>query len=89
VLTPDEGVFLGKVPFIKSEIPHGNSVSINAFGEVVFPKNFSEDRIQMAHFYVRLAKLIEKKTQVSYLESSEVNALLGWNKEIHRMEMAD
>ena len=89
VLTPDEGVFLGKVPFIKSEIPHGNSVSINAFGEVVFPKNFSEDRIQMAHFYVRLAKLIEKKTQVSYLENSEVNALLGWNKEIHRMEMAD
>jgi len=89
VLTPDEGVFLGKVPFIKSEIPHENSVSINAFGVVVFPKHYSEDRIHMAHFYVRLAKLIEKKTEVSYLESSEVDALLGWDKEIHRIDMAD
>ncbi len=88
VLTPDEGVFLGKVPFVKSETPQGLSVSINSLGELVFPLNYSEERIQMAHFYVRLAKLIEKKTQVSYLERSEVNALLSWDKEIKRIEMA-
>jgi hypothetical protein len=89
VLTPDEAVFLGKEPFINSDSHSKNSVSINAFGELIFPENFSQDRIEMAYFYARLAKLIDKKAKVEYLQNIEVEALLGWDKEIRRIEMAD
>ena len=89
VLTPDEAVFLGKEPFINSETPSKNSVSINAFGELIFPDNFSQDRIEMAYFYRRLAKLVEKKARVEYLQDIEIEALLGWDREIRRIEIAD
>jgi ribulose-5-phosphate 4-epimerase/fuculose-1-phosphate aldolase len=88
VLTPDEAVFLGKTPFVESEVVVGNSIAINKFGELLFPQNLTEDRIEMAHFYVRVAKLISKKTFVSYLPNEEVDSLLGWDKEIKRMGMA-
>ena len=89
VLTPDEAVFLGREPFINSEHRSLNSVSINSFGDLIFPKNFSEDRIEMACFYARLAKAVEKKAKVEYLQTSEVDALLSWEREIRRIEMAD
>jgi len=88
VLTPDEAVFLGKTPFAKSDEPLVDSISINYSGELHFPQNLSNDGIEMAHFYVRVAKIISKKTRVNYLPTSEVESLLGWDKEIMRMEMA-
>jgi rhamnose utilization protein RhaD (predicted bifunctional aldolase and dehydrogenase) len=88
VLTPDEAVFLGKTPFIKSDIPLIDSIAINYSEDLLFPKNLSNDRIEMAYFYVRVAKMISKKTRVSYLPSSEVESLLGWDKEIKRIDMA-
>ena len=88
VLTPDEAVFLGKTPFVKSDSPLINSIAINYSGELLFPQNLSTDRIEMAYFYVRVAKMISKKTQVNYLPTSEVESLLGWDKEIKRIEMS-
>ena len=43
----------------------------------------------MAYFYARLAKAVEKKAKVEYLQTSEVDALLSWEREIRRIEMAD
>jgi hypothetical protein len=57
-------------------------------GELLFPDGFSSDRTDLAKFYVRVAKLIEGKTQVSYLPKKEVNELLGWDKEQVRITMA-
>ena len=88
VLTPDEAVFLGKTPFIKSDVQVRDSISISNSGELIFPNNLSNDRIEMAHFYVRIAKMISKKTEVNYLSTIEVESLLGWDKEIKRIEMA-
>lgn len=88
VLTPDEAVFLGAKPFVKSEEPFPNSVGINSNGELIFPDGFSSDRTDLAKFYMRVAKLIEKKTQVNYLPEKEVHELLGWDKEQIRIAMA-
>ena len=88
VLTPDEAVFLGAKPFVKSEEPLSNSVGINSNGELLFPVGFSSDRTDLAKFYVRVAKLIERKTQVDYLPDKEVHGLLGWDKEQIRIAMA-
>jgi rhamnose utilization protein RhaD (predicted bifunctional aldolase and dehydrogenase) len=88
VLTPDEAVFLGPKPFVKSENPIDDSIGINSMGELLFPDGFSSDRTDLAKFYVRVAKLIEGKTQVSYLPKKEVNELLGWDKEQVRITMA-
>lgn len=88
VLTPDEAVFLGAKPFVNSEEPLPNSVGINSNGELLFPDGFSSDRTDLAMFYMRVAKLIEKKTQVSYLPEKEVHELLGWDKEQIRIAMA-
>ena len=88
VLTPDEAVFLGAKPFMKSEEPFPNSVGINSNGELLFPDGFSSDRTDLAKFYMRVAKLIERKTQVDYLPEKEVHELLGWDKEQIRIAMA-
>ncbi len=88
VLTPDEAVFLGAKPFVKSEESLPNSVGINSHGELLFPNGFSSDRTDLAMFYMRVAKLIEKKTQVNYLPEKEVHELLGWDKEQIRIAMA-
>jgi rhamnose utilization protein RhaD (predicted bifunctional aldolase and dehydrogenase) len=88
VLTPDEAVFLGAKPFVKSEESLPNSVGINSDGELLFPDGFSSDRTDLAIFYMRVAKLIEKKTQVNYLPEKEVHELLGWDKEQIRIAMA-
>jgi rhamnose utilization protein RhaD (predicted bifunctional aldolase and dehydrogenase) len=88
VLTPDEAVFLGKTPFIESEQIVGQSIAINKTGDLLFPEGLSKDRIELAQFYVRVAKLISKKTIVNYLPNGEVESLLGWDKEIKRIEMA-
>jgi rhamnose utilization protein RhaD (predicted bifunctional aldolase and dehydrogenase) len=88
VLTPDEAVFLGEKPFLESEEIPINSVGINSDGELLFPNGFSADRIQLAKFYVRVAKLVERKTQVKYLPKKEVYELLGWEKEQIRIAMA-
>lgn len=88
VLTPDEAVFLGAKPFVKSEASLPNSVGISLNGELLFPDGFSSDRTDLAMFYMRVAKLIEKKTQVNYLPEKEVHELLGWDKEQIRIAMA-
>ena len=88
VLTPDEAVFLGEKPFIESESASSNSVAINSVGEIIFPDNFSTDRVELANFYVRVAKLIERKTPVNYLPEKEVHELLGWDKEQIRIAMS-
>lgn len=88
VLTPDEAVFLGAKPFVNSEEPIPNSVGINSKGELLFPDGFSSDRTDLAKFYIRVAKLIERKTQVNYLPEKEVHELLGWDKEQIRIAMA-
>jgi rhamnose utilization protein RhaD (predicted bifunctional aldolase and dehydrogenase) len=88
VLTPDEAVFLGKNPFVKSEVAVSQSIAINKSGNLLFPEGLSNDRVEMANFYARVAKLIGKKTPVSYLPNSEVESLLRWDKEIRRIEMA-
>jgi len=88
VLTPDEAVFLGKKPFAISEVPLTESVSISTSGEILFPKSFSHGRIELARFYVRVAKLIERKTDISYLPQEEIDFLLGWDKEKNRISMA-
>lgn len=88
VLTPDEAVFLGAKPFVASEEPLPNSVGIDSNGTLLFPDGFSSDRIDLAKFYVRVAKLIEKRTQVNYLPKKEVYEILGWDKEQLRITMA-
>jgi rhamnose utilization protein RhaD (predicted bifunctional aldolase and dehydrogenase) len=88
VLTPDEAVFLGKKPFLKSEEIILDSVGINSNGELLFPDGFTFDRMELANFYVRVAKLIQRKTQVDYLTEKEVNELLSWDKEQIRIALA-
>ncbi len=85
VLTPDEAVFLGEVPFIRSESPTPNSIAIKSNGELFFPPDFTQNRIDMANFYVRVAKLIEKKSRISYISQSEIRFLLNWDKEKNRI----
>lgn len=87
VLTPDEAVFLGSKPFIRSNCSTEDSVAINSRGALVFPEHFSQTRRDLAEFYVRVAKLIEKKTRVNYLSDSEVAQLLNWDREINRLGM--
>ena len=88
VLTPDEAVFLGAKPFVKSEEPLPNSVGLDSNGEIFFPDGFSSDRTDLAKFYIRVAKLLERRTQVDYLPDKEVHELLGWDKEQTRIAMA-
>jgi len=87
VLTPDEAVFLGAKPFAKSEYALENSIGINSLGELLFPEGFSVDRVELGRFYQRVAKLIEKKTFVTYLPVEEVSGLLNWDKEKLRIGM--
>lgn len=88
VLTPDQAVFLGAKPFVKSEESISSSIGINSSGELLFPDGFSSDRTELAKFYMRVAKLIGRKTQVEYLPEKEVHELLGWDKEQIRIAMA-
>jgi hypothetical protein len=44
--------------------------------------------MELAKFYVRVAKLIQRKTQVDYLTEKEVNQLLSWDKEQIRIALA-
>jgi rhamnose utilization protein RhaD (predicted bifunctional aldolase and dehydrogenase) len=88
VLTPDEAVFLGRTPFIESEVIVDGSIAINNAGALLFPPTLSADRTEMALFYVRVAKLLSKKSRVSYLSNVEVESLLNWDKEIKRKEMS-
>ena len=88
VLTPDEAVFLGNVPFTRSELPLPNMITIKSDGTVIFPEGISSDKVDLANFYVRVAKLIERKTQVRYITSNEVNALVNWDREKLRIAMA-
>jgi rhamnose utilization protein RhaD (predicted bifunctional aldolase and dehydrogenase) len=88
VLTPDEAVFLGSVPFSLSNESDEARITISNRGEVNIPISFNEDKIQVANFYVRLAKAIHKRTKVAYLTSQEVHALLNWDKEIFRNGLA-
>jgi rhamnose utilization protein RhaD (predicted bifunctional aldolase and dehydrogenase) len=88
VLTPDEAVFLGKNPFVESETIVSNSVAINKSGDLLIPKHLSNDQIELAKFYVRVAKMISKRTLISYLPNSEVDSLLRWDKEMRRVRMA-
>lgn len=88
VLTPDEAVFLGHVPFTKSDTPLGNLITITSKGDVIFPASMSSDRIEMALFYCRVAKLVERKVDICYLSREEVDALLSWDKEKLRIAMA-
>ena len=88
VLTPDEAVFLGEKPFVNSEFLQTDSIAINSAGDFLFPNGLSDDRIELAMFYVRVAKLIERKTFVSYLTESEVQGLLSWDREKIRIQMA-
>lgn len=88
VLTPDEAVFLGETPFVKSENPIQNLIYIKSDGCVNFPKGISQDRKDLALFYVRVAKLIEKKAEINYLTATEVSSLLRWDKEKLRIAMA-
>jgi len=85
VLTPDEAVFLGQVPFIRSESPKPNSIAIKSNGEIFFPPEFTQSRIEMANFYVKVAKLIEKKTKITYISQNEIQFLLNWDKEKNRI----
>jgi len=88
VLTPDEAVFLGETPFVKSESPIQNLINIKSDGCVNFPEGISQDRKDLALFYVRVAKLIEKKAEINYLTDAEVTSLLRWDKEKLRIAMA-
>jgi ribulose-5-phosphate 4-epimerase/fuculose-1-phosphate aldolase len=88
VLTPDEAVFLGSVPFSLSNDLDEAHITISNSGEVNIPVSFNEDKIEVANFYVRLAKAIHKRTNIEYLSSHEVHALLNWDKEILRLGMA-
>jgi len=88
VLTPDEAVFLGATPFLLSNEGHEKSITISEFGELNIPDSFSDDKAQLANFYVRLAKALHKRTEVEYLPRDEVQALLNWDKEILRIGMA-
>ena len=88
VLTPDEAVFLGRTPFTKSKNLIPDSIAITPDGTLLFHENTSVDRIDMAHFYVRVAKLIERKAAIRYLPTSEIDYLLNWDKEKMRIEMS-
>jgi hypothetical protein len=88
VMTPDEAVFLGRRPFVKSENSCVDSVAVNSKGELIYPNDFSKDRIELANFYVRVAKLVERRTQINYLPENEVHEILGWDKEQIRITMA-
>jgi len=87
VLTPDEAVFLGSVPFALSNELDEARITISNSGEVNIPVSFNEDKIEVANFYVRLAKAIHKRTNIEYLSNHEVQALLNWDKEILRVGM--
>jgi rhamnose utilization protein RhaD (predicted bifunctional aldolase and dehydrogenase) len=84
VLTPDEAVFLGESPFVASEKVSERFITINSNHIISFPENFREDQTKLAEFYVKLAKILDRKVTISYLDPNEVIELLNWDKEILR-----
>ena len=88
VLTPDEAVFLGATPFVQSEDPIPSVITIALDGSLNFRKEISQDRRDLALFYVKVAKLIEKKAEINYIPNVEVTSLLNWDKEKLRIAMS-
>jgi rhamnose utilization protein RhaD (predicted bifunctional aldolase and dehydrogenase) len=84
VLTPDEAVFLGESPFVASEKVSERFITINSNHIISFPQNFRDDQTKLAEFYVKLAKILDRKVTISYLDPNEVIELLNWDKEILR-----
>jgi rhamnose utilization protein RhaD (predicted bifunctional aldolase and dehydrogenase) len=84
VLTPDEAVFLGESPFVASEKVSERFITINSNHIISIPENFREDQTKLAEFYVKLAKILDRKVTISYLNPNEVIELLNWDKEILR-----
>ena len=84
VLTPDEAVFLGESPFLASEKVSKRFITINSNHIIGFPENFRDDQTKLAEFYVKLAKILDRKVTISYLDPNEVIELLNWDKEILR-----
>ena len=84
VLTPDEAVFLGQSPFVASEKVSERFITINSNHIISFPENFRDDQTKLAEFYVKLAKILDRKVTISYLDPNEVIELLNWDKEILR-----
>jgi len=84
VLTPDEAVFLGESPFVASEKVSERFITINSNHIISFPENFRDDQTKLAEFYIKLAKILDRKVTISYLDPVEVIELLNWDKEILR-----
>ena len=84
VLTPDEAVFLGESPFVASNKESERFITINSNHIISIPENFHKDQKKLAEFYIRLAKILDRKVTVNYLEPNEVVELLNWDKEILR-----
>lgn len=84
VLTPDEAVFLGESPFVSSEKVSERFITINSNHIISIPENFRDDQTKLAEFYIKLAKILDRKVTISYLDPKEVIELLSWDKEILR-----
>jgi rhamnose utilization protein RhaD (predicted bifunctional aldolase and dehydrogenase) len=84
VLTPDEAVFLGESPFVSSEKVSERYITINSNHIISIPENFRDDQTKLAEFYIKLAKILDRKVTISYLDPMEVIELLNWDKEILR-----
>ena len=89
VLTPDEAVFLGAKPFISSNNSSETFITINSEGIINIPASFNDDQKKLAEFYIKLAKLLDRKVSISYLDPIEVFELLNWDKEILRRTEID
>jgi rhamnose utilization protein RhaD (predicted bifunctional aldolase and dehydrogenase) len=87
VLTPDESVFLGEVPFSTIEDSYAGGVKIDDDGNVHYPGDFADSKRNVVEFYqdiARILTLIASINSISFINPLEVKELVTWDKEIYR-----
>lgn len=85
VLTPDEAVFLGAVPF-SAEGGRG-TVEVAADGSLVARRELSADAQEIARSFVHVAACADHSRPARYLTDDEVAELVDWEAEKWRQGM--
>jgi hypothetical protein len=86
VLTPDEAVFLGARPFGRT--PGEGTVELTTDGGARVPAELSEDAREIAWSMLRVAAQADPSAEVHYLDDDEISALIDWEAEKWRQDMA-
>lgn len=83
VLTPDEAVFLGPVPFSRGKLTQ-SKVCIEDDGSVWAEESLGHDAIEIAKSFLYVALNFDTNNFPQYLTDEDISQLLHWDAEIYR-----